>query len=341
MAYITRFYGTESYWNTHPEDDFDLNSLPLYKATSTLFSTGMTDSDGVLEWQGIGNFFYGNESASFSSLRGTLTESSFYTNGALVMRELSTPGYDITRTQDYSYWINTVLAGNDEFYGSFDTAQSDGVRGGTGNDRFFGGGDSSGNGGDQFVGESGIDTSVYRGNHSEYTILKTRVYDQIRGNGSPNVDGFVVQDKVTNRDGKDSLVTTERLQFADVKVALDLDGNAGQVAKILGAVFGKAAVANKSYAGIGLSYLDGGMSYADLSALAINAAGASTPEQVVNLLWTNVVGSAPTAADARPFINMLNTGTSIGALGVLAEDTSLNTTNINLVGLSLTGLEYV
>jgi hypothetical protein len=75
---------------------------------------------------------------------------------------------------------------------------------------------------------------------------------------------------------------------------LDLSGNAGNVARILGAVFGKAAVANETYAGIGLYYMDGGMSYEGLMQLAINArlGGGASHRAIVGPLQTNVVGSA-------------------------------------------------
>lgn len=57
---------------------------------------------------------------------------------------------------------------------------------------------------------------------------------------------------------------------------MDVDGNAGTVAKIIGAVFGKQAIENKVYVGIGLSFLDGNWSYDNLAALALDAAGAKT-----------------------------------------------------------------
>ena len=140
----------------------------------------------------------------------------------------------------------------------------------------------------------------------------------------------------------DTMVNVERLQFANVKVAFDLDGSAGQTAKILGAVFGKASVANKEYAGIGLSLLDGGMGYEQLATLAMNAAGKSASTDVVTLLWTNLFGSGPTVAHAAIYVALLNNREiSVGGLTVLAANTSLNTDNINLVGLSQMCLEYI
>ena len=142
--------------------------------------------------------------------------------------------------------------------------------------------------------------------------------------------------------GVDDLLTNiERLRFNDKSIAIDLNGNAGTTVKILGAVFGKESVSNKSYVGIGLKFLDTGWTYDNLAALALDAAGAKTNEQIVSLLWTNVIGTKPTAADKQPFITLLENGMTAGALAHLAADTSFNTTNINLVGLAQTGIEYI
>jgi hypothetical protein len=54
-----------------------------------------------------------------------------------------------------------------------------------------------------------------------------------------------------------------------------------------------------------------------------------------------VIGTKPTATDKQPFIALLDNGMAPGALAHLAADTSFNTTNINLVGLAQTGIEYM
>ena len=187
---------------------------------------------------------------------------------------------------------------------------------------------------DGINGQQGIDSVAFRGSHANYTVNKVTNF------------GFTiitVKDK-TSADGTDTLQSVERLQFLDKKIAFDLDGNAGQVSKILGAVFGISSVTNKSYVGIGLSYLDQGMSYTDLMQLAIDASlgGRGSNTDVVNLLYTNVVGSAPDAETLAYFKGLLDNGSfTQGSLGELAADTSINTTNINLVGLALTGVEFI
>jgi hypothetical protein len=144
---------------------------------------------------------------------------------------------------------------------------------------------------------------------------------------------------VTN--GSDKLINVERLRFTDKSFALDLDGAAGTSAKVIGAVLGKAQVQNPTFVGLGLSYLDKGMSYSDLGALAMTAVGATTNDAVVSTLWKNVIGTEATTAIKAPYIKMLNEGMKVGDLVVLAADTSFNTTNINLVGLAQTGIEYI
>lgn len=144
--------------------------------------------------------------------------------------------------------------------------------------------------------------------------------------------------------GTDTLNDIDRLKFSDMHVALDFDnylGNAGKVAKLLGAVFGKEAVHNKAYVGVGLRHLDGGMvKYESLASSALKLTGKTSPADVVALLWTNLVGSAPTAAEAAPYIAMLDGGMTAGALAVMAAEHPLNAANIDLAGLAQTGLEY-
>jgi hypothetical protein len=139
----------------------------------------------------------------------------------------------------------------------------------------------------------------------------------------------------------DYLINIDRIHFSDKSIAIDLKGSAGATAKILGAVFGKESVSNKIYVGIGLHFLDAGWTYDNLAGLALEAAGAKTNDQIVSLLWTNVIGTKPTTADKQQFIALLENGMSAGALAHLAADTSFNTTNINLVGLAITGIEYI
>jgi hypothetical protein len=133
----------------------------------------------------------------------------------------------------------------------------------------------------------------------------------------------------------------ERVNFDDTKVALDIEHNAGTVAKVLGAVFGKSGLANKEYVGIGLDYLDKGMSESTLLELALFAAGAITNTEVVERLYFNVIGFMPSNAEKASLIGLLDDGMAKGALGTIAAEHTLNADNIDLVGLAYSGIEYL
>ena len=154
--------------------------------------------------------------------------------------------------------------------------------------------------------------------------------------------GWVLED-TAGAEGRDLLYDVERLEFADLQWALDLDGNAGTTVKILGAVFGPAAVDNDLYVGIGLGLLDAGMSYPELMQLALDArlgAGASNAD-VVNLLYFNVAGALPDLPTRLYYEGLIGGGGySQASLGVMAAETELNRINVDLVGLSDLGFAY-
>lgn len=223
------------------------------------------------------------------------------------------------------------------FYGEFENASGsekadviignsldNSIFGDSGNDRLTGGA-----GNDSLDGGSGQDVAIYSSAMSQFKIQHHSSSGE-----------WVITDTL-GYEGKDTLTNIERIQFSDANLAIDLDGNAGITAKILGAVFGKNSVKNKSFVGIGLSYLDAGWTYDNLAVLALDASGAKTNDQIVNLLWSNVFGIAPTLAQKSPYIKMLNDGVTAASLVHLAADTSLNEININLIGLAQNGIEYL
>ena len=174
---------------------------------------------------------------------------------------------------------------------------------------------------------SGVDVAVYSDNRAQHAVTKTATAWTVSGSG-----------------GTDTLENVERLVFSDANIALDIAaGNAGTTAKILGAVFGAASVSNTAYVGIGLGYLDNGMSYQDLMLLALNArlgAGFSDTDEV-NLLYQNLAGSPPSATDLSYWTGKLASGQySQASLAVMAADLDLNATNINLAGLAQVGIEF-
>lgn len=148
--------------------------------------------------------------------------------------------------------------------------------------------------------------------------------------------------------GSDRLTVTldsvERLRFTDVSVALDLDGHAGKVAKVIGAVFGRDAVKNREYVGVGLSLFDAGRSDTEVMKLALDVrlgAGATSTD-VINLLFRNLANTTPSTIDQQLFGNMLDRAVlTREELAWSAAETALNASNVGLVGLAASGLEYM
>lgn len=203
-------------------------------------------------------------------------------------------------------------------------ARDDSLRAGAGNDTLQGGA-----GDDILDGGTGLDTALYAGAASSYSVVL-----------GPH--GFTVLDRL-GPEGLDLLAGIERVQFADAGLALDLDGHAGITARILGAVFGRGALAERAYVAIGLRLLDGGMSEQELVQLAVDARlgpGASHGA-VVDLLYTNVIGQAPSAAERAYYVGLLDSGAfTVAGLALMAEQSEFNAQHIDLTGLAETGLWF-
>lgn len=171
----------------------------------------------------------------------------------------------------------------------------------------------------------GLDTAVYSMARGAYTVAAAG-------------DAYTV-----SRPGfADVLRNVERLRFTDTKVALDLDGAAGTVAQIIGAVFG-AAMLTPEYVGVGLAMADAGSSAEALAQLALQVrfGGVAGNAAVVDVLYSNLFGHAPTQSERDHFAGWLDSGTySQAALVVLAGAHELNLGRIGYDALVAQGLAY-
>lgn len=177
-------------------------------------------------------------------------------------------------------------------------------------------------GNDMVDGQAGVDTIRLWNKSAEFRVSKDT------STGYWNVEA------ANNTSGSMELQNTERLIFTDISWALDSGDSesAGRTAKILGAVFGKEGLANMAFRGIGLFYFDSGMSYEALTLLALDARvgpGASK-EAVAQLLQSNVPGL------------VVNPGAyaSTTAMAMYAQESTLNKTMVDVVGLSTVGMPY-
>ena len=178
-------------------------------------------------------------------------------------------------------------------------------------------------GGNDIVdGQGGVDTIRLWNKSAEFKVSKDT------STGYWNVEA------ANNTSGSMELQNTERLLFTDTSWALDTGDiqSAGRTAKILGAVFGKEGLSNMVYRGIGLFYFDYGMSYEALTLLALDARvgpGASK-ETVAQLLQANVPGLVVNAGSYA----------STTAMAMYAQESALNKTMVDVVGLATAGMPY-
>jgi len=175
-------------------------------------------------------------------------------------------------------------------------------------------------------GGAGTDTVVIPA-----TLGQTHV--QANGNGS-----FTLQ-RLTDGAMLDT-TRVERVTFSDTKLALDLDGNAGQAAKLLGALGGPGMLANKGVVGEVIRLLDAGATSETIAGLGLQLLGANTPTQIAQTLWTNVVGRAGTDGELKLLTDLMAGGVSAGELVVMAANLEMNATRIDLVGLTAKGIEF-
>jgi hypothetical protein len=152
-----------------------------------------------------------------------------------------------------------------------------------------------------------------------------------------------VRDLVGN-EGRDLAYGVERLLFDDGPWALDVDGHTGTAVKLLGAVFGPASVHIEAYVGIVLQVLDGGMSEATLTDLALQARlgpDQVTPTNVVNLLYGNLVGTLPDTATRLALEAVIDNGSyTLVSLTQAVAELELNLDNIDFAGISSLGIGY-
>lgn len=187
-------------------------------------------------------------------------------------------------------------------------------------------------GGEVFQGHWGLDAVTYEGARNQYTV-------------TVDATGVDVRDSLGS-DGTDRLIDIERVHFKDVSLALDFKGHAGAVAKTLGAVFGPEMVHNKAVAGIALHLLDKlDFSDAQLMELALGVRlgnEVNNIDEVVRLLYTNVVGAAPSVQAVEGLAGLIRSGEySVLSFAMMASQIELNLARVGLMGAVTVPLEYL
>jgi Ca2+-binding RTX toxin-like protein len=204
-------------------------------------------------------------------------------------------------------------AGDDSLYGE---SGSDTLDGGTGNDRLDGG--------------AGRDAAVFGVTRAEAVIQ--RIGSQVQ---------------IVSTAGQDQLVDIERLAFTDRRVAFDLvGGSAGSAALTIGAVLGRAALADRGLVATVVGFYDDGLSIEVISDLLVGSglmaalAGDASNAGMSRLLLRNLLNAEPDEALVTAIAGLVDIGAFTQAsLLSTAIQLDINAVNVDLVGLSISGLE--
>ena len=214
-------------------------------------------------------------------------------------------GNNFVGTSSYSF--TTLVKGVPG--GIVGTTGNDTLNGTAGNDSFNG---LAGN--DTISGGAGLDTAIYAGKRADFTITAAGA-------------NFTVQDK-TGAEGTDTVNQVERLQFADMTVALDINSTAGVAYRIYQAAFNRTP----DLAGLGywIGQMDKGQTLGDVAKSFVASdefhrlyGNSPTNEQVINAYYQNVLHRAPDQAGLDYWLGQLASGkdTQATALAGFSEST--------------------
>jgi V8-like Glu-specific endopeptidase len=190
-------------------------------------------------------------------------------------------------------WLQQAIANDDTLLGlapgtaptsspaiHMGTFGADNLLGSSGSDRFTG---QAGN--DTMDGGAGTDTAVYAGSRASYTVTHD-------SNGQIHIN-----DSVASRDGADTLVNIERVEFSDISLAFDDNGNAGLAYRMYQVAFDRAPDAGGL--GFHIRLLDNGVALRDIANEFIASPefqatyGALDNAAFVRLLYENALNREP------------------------------------------------
>ncbi|MES2149042.1 MAG: DUF4214 domain-containing protein [Pseudomonadota bacterium] len=286
--------------------------------------TALTDADGVgkasYRWQSSSDGSNWSDIAGATDLALTLG----HAQDGLQIRAVASY-LDGHGSAEQLVSLGSASARDDHIVG---TDRADQISGGAGNDWLKGGA-----GNDRIDGGTGVDSAVFDGARSSYTVSQT-----------PN--GIQVLD-LLGGDGVDLLVGVERLLFAGTGWALDTDanGNAGKAYRLYQAAFNRAPDA----AGIGfwMSVLDHGAGASTVAAGFVGSdeyramyAGSQSNIELVGRYYEHILGRSADQAGLDFWAGALDkkVATVAEVLALISESTE----NIDHLGVVIgQGFAYI
>ncbi len=255
----------------------NVNDLPTGSVTisgTAVQGQILSASSSLVDIDGLGTISY--------QWKADGTVISGATGNTLVLGQ-SQVGKAISVTASYTDGFGTTESVTSNATGTVTNIPGQTINGTTGDDPLLAGG--AGN--DTINGLSGLDTANYTQNLSAYTITS--------GSGVGN-------NTIAGPEGADTLISIERLHFADSNLAFDLDANAGQVYRLYQAAFNRTP----DLAGLGgwIAAMDNGTPLLQIASSFMASAefqslyGANpTNAQFVSYLYTNAL-HRPAGQDA-------------------------------------------
>ena len=185
-----------------------------------------------------------------------------------------------------------------------------------------------GEGNDSLDGGSGIDTAAFEAGLNEIVVQRDEAGE------------WIVE---SDAEGRDVLVNVERISTADQSLALDIDGNAGQMYRVYKAAFNRDPMQGDT-TGLGywIDQADGGMDVVEVAARFIDSdefrdtygAGVSD-ETYIDALYENVLGRLPDEEGRAWWIDQIANNPEKSREKVLAdfaESTENQDAVIDLIG---------
>ena len=298
--------------------------VDLIVGTTEIKAYGSVSTSG---YGSLSKIYYLNNATSVE-LTGSITSSVYGTSGTLNQITITNGGDTFTVSGgSWNYSTLNNVNSFDDFFALI-TQGSDSINGSAKNDVI-----KSGLGNDAINGGVGVDSVIFSGALSNYTLM----------NGASSL---TITDKVANRNGVDTLVNIERLQFADTTIAFDIGANqtAGSGYMLYKAAFNRTP----DVGGLGywISKMDSGMSYGDVAKNFVTSAefktafGGPNPSvsTLVTKLYNNVLNRTPDAGGLAFWQDKLNTGWSTADVLGFFSTSGENVTNVT--PLIANGISY-
>lgn len=175
-------------------------------------------------------------------------------------------------------------------------------------------------GNDHLNGGSGIDVAIYMGRRQDYAVE--------RSDGSWNISSLF------GVEGNDIVVAVERLEFADTKWALDIDGIAGQAYRLYKAAFNRVPDPEgvgywMHFMGLGVSLIEVANAFT-ASKEYMSLYANSSHDVLVRTYYRNILGREPDKAGADFWVDVLKKGSATVPEVLVAISESLE--NVTVVG---------